>query len=358
MNEKGKSIIPMIGFILIVAVLMGGFAIAKGFGKEGLFSNDRVSTKSETRGTVLGGYTIDDTGNASASGMNKISISAVSSEVNIETHNNDQVEAHFHGRISTMNKDALPYLEVKKEGDTVVVRVVYPNTMNISMSGQTWLDVKVPEDWDEDLEVSTISGSIIAPRLSGEEISLSTTSGSIASDSIDGEHVQMNSTSGSFKLGKLVARDNFEQGSVSGSFEADRLEAGEMKLESSSGSIVIKSGEVEKTTSTSISGSMQMNLREGSAELSTTSGSISVTFEQGFEEIKANSISGSVKLYIPGNSGFRADVNTVSGDINCEDFSMEMLSSEKRHLEGKVGNGDGRIEVHTTSGSVTIKKSR
>lgn len=356
MNEKGKSILPMIGFILIVAVLMGGFALAKGLGKDGAFSGNKVSNKSETRGSTLGGYTINDTGSATASGMDKISISAVSSDVNIKTHNSNEVEAHFHGKIMTLNKDALPYLEVKKEGGTVIVRIVYPTTTNISISGKTWLDVKVPENWKDDLEVSTVSGTIIAPELSGEEVKLTTTSGEIEVENIQGDNVRMHSTSGSFKIGKVVARDLFEKGSVSGEFEADSIEAGEVKLQSTSGSATIKDAVVEKVTSTSISGDVQMNLQGGSAEMSATSGDITVSFEQGFTEFKANSVSGSVNLQIPGDSGFKAEIGTVSGDIECEDFSMKILSSKKNHLEAEAGDGEGNIEIHTTSGDVSIKK--
>lgn len=346
----------MIGFILIVAVLMGGFAMAKGFGKDGVFQRNKVSNNSKTRGSTLSGYTIDDTGKATVSGMDKIAISAVSSEVNIEAHNSNEVVAHFHGKITTLNKDALPYLEVLKEGKTVVVRIVYPISTNVSISGGTWLDVKVPANWEDDLEVVTVSGTISAPELKGRDIELNTTSGEIKVKNIIGDQVQMHSTSGSFNIGKLIAEDSFEKGSVSGSFEADSIEAAEVKLGSTSGSTTIRNAVTEKVTSTSISGSVQMNLQEGSAELSTTSGDLTVSFEKGFDTFKANSVSGSVKLQLPGNSGFKVDLNTVSGDINCGDFSMKILSSGKNHLEAETGDGDGSVEVHTTSGDIRIQK--
>jgi len=356
MNEKGRNILPMIGFILIIAVLMGGLALAKGLGKGGTFNDNKVSNKSETRGSALGGYTIDDTGSATVSGMNKISISAVSSEVKIETHNSNEVEAHFHGKITISNKDALPYLEVKKEGTTVIVRIVYPNTANISISGRTWLDVKIPEDWENDLKVTSVSGLIIAPKLSGEEVELNTTSGEIKVENIEGENVRLNSTSGAINTGKVIARNLFEKSTVSGSFEADSIEADTVKLGSASGSAAVRYAAAEKVTSTSISGSVQINLQGGSAEMSATSGEISVSFKQGFEEFKANSVSGPVNLQIPGDSGFKAEIATVSGSINCEDFSMKIISSKKNHLEAEAGDGESRIEVHTTSGSVSIRK--
>jgi len=357
MNEKGKNILPMIGFILIVSVLLGGLALAKGFGKVGSSDSDKTSSKSETRGSTLGGYSIDDTGSASASGMKNISISAVSSEVKIETHRSNEVEAYFHGKVTTLNKDALPYLEVKKDGKTIIVRIVYPNPVNVSISGRTWLDVKIPEDWKNALEVSTVSGQITAPQLNGEEIKLNTTSGSINVANINGEEVQMRSTSGSFKIGKAIVRDLFEMGTISGSFEADNIEAQKVKVESTTGTVTIKNAVAEKVTSTSISGAVQMNLQEGSAEMSTTSGEISVSFEKDFQKFKANSVSGSVTLKVPEDAGFKAEIKTVSGSIDCKDFSLKILSSKKNHLEAEAGDGDSEIEVYTTSGSVSIKKN-
>ncbi|MBP7175021.1 MAG: DUF4097 family beta strand repeat protein [Thermoclostridium sp.] len=356
MNEKGRNILPMIGFILIVAVLMGGLAAAKGFGKNQLFDSNKKDNKSKTQTISFSGYSIDENGQVSTKGMDKISISAVNSEVKIETHHSDEVEAHFYGEVSTINKDALPYLEVVKEGKTAVVRIVHPNIVNISITGKTWLDVKVPESWGDDLEVTSVSGSINAPVLDGDRIQVSSVSGSINVESINGENVYLNTTSGSLQIGTLVAAEMFEKSTVSGSFEVDVLEAGEVKLGSTSGSTTVRGGTTEKVTSTSISGSVNMNLQEGSTELSTTSGGISVSFDKGFEDFKANSVSGSVTLQIPEDCEFKVNVNTISGDINCDDFSMKTLSSEKNHLEAEVGDGESNIEVHTTSGSVNIHK--
>ena len=356
MNEKGRNIIPMIGFILIVAVLMGGLACAKGFGETQLFGGKGENNKSKNKTLSFGGYTIDESGQVTTKGMDKISISAVSSEIKIETHRSDEVEAHFHGEISTVNKDALPYLEVLKEGKTAVVRIVHPNVVNISFSGQTWLDVKVPESWGDDLEVTTTSGAINAPRLEGDRIKAGSVSGKISVENINGENVELSSTSGSIEIGTLVAKDLFEKSTVSGSFEVDVLEAEEVKLGSTSGSTSVRYATVDIGSSTSISGSVKMDIQEGSAELSTTSGDISVSFDKSFKGFKANCVSGTVTLRIPEDSEFKVDVNTVSGDINCEDFSMKILSSKKNHLEAKAGDGDSKIEVHTTSGSVSIKK--
>lgn len=350
MNEKGKNILPMIGFILIVAVLMGGFAVAR------TFTGKTTTNQNTSKSGVLGGYTIDDTGDVSTNGINKITISAVSSEMNIKTHDSSSVEAHFYGKVSTVNKDLLPHLEVTREGNTAVVKIVYPKTINMSYQGQTTLDVLIPEEWEKDLEVGSVSGKINAPDLTGDSIRVSSVSGAIETENITGDDVRLNTTSGSFRIGKLVARDYFEKNTVSGGCEIDRVESEEVKLESTSGGTTIKSASIDKVTSNSISGEIEMTMENGSADLATTSGEISIKFEEDFKSFSANSVSGRVKLEIPENSEFKIDVNTVSGDIHCEDFSMKIISTKRNHLEAEVGDGDSTIEIHTTSSGVNIKK--
>lgn len=360
MNEKGRNILPMIGFILIVAVLLGGFAMAKSFGKEPrIFDNKRetnISIKNNRKSSPLGGYSIDDSGALSTSGINKISVSGVSSEISIETHNSDKVEAHFYGNVTTSNQDALPYLEVFKEGSTAVVRVKHPNVTNVSINGKTSLDVKIPEDWARGLEISSVSGKITATELIGDKVQLNTTSGEIEVDNITAEDIILQSVSGGFNLGNLEADGTIKKSTISGSCTVNEVQAGEIALESTSGSTTIHNANADKITSTSISGAVEINLSRGSAEMATTSGEILVRFKEDFDKFSANSVSGGIRLEIPEDSEFKVDVSTVSGEIRCDDFAMKILSSKRNQLQAEAGNGGGRIEISTTSGSVNISK--
>lgn len=355
MNQKGKNILPMIGFILIVGVLLGGFAMARALKGDNL-SVRKATQGNEQKNGLHSNYTLDETGEVSTKGMNKISISAVSSEINILSHQSDTVEAHFYGNLKTVNKDFLPYLEVKKEGDTAVVKVKYPQALNISTLGSSKLDVTIPEGWKDDLEVSSVSGKIGAVELTGEDIRLNTTSGSIEVDTLSGKDVRLNSTSGDFKINQLIAKESFDKTTVSGRCEIDTVDCEEADLNSTSGGTFIKMSNSDKVKAQSISGRIEIKMKKGSADFQTTSGGIYATFTDSFEKFKANSISGTVKLEIPENSDFKIDVNTVSGDIRCNDFAVKISSSKRNKLEGEVGDGESRIDVDTTSGSVEISK--
>ena len=354
MNEKGRNILPMIGFILIVSLLLGGFALAKGVGNN-LKSNSSVK-KGILKNNSLGRYTIDDRGEVSTDGLDKIKINAVSSEINIQRHNIEKVEAHFYGNMTALFKEAIPRLEVVKEGDTAVVRVKYPENISGSISGNTKLDVWIPQDWDEDLDIGSTSGKITAPVLTGSKIRIETISGTIETDSIQGNDVRMSSASGDINAGDVTATGLFEKSTISGRFRVDTLKCDEAKLESTSGETFAELVSSDKVTASSISGRIQLTLDQGSAKLETTSGGIYAQFRDRFESFKANSVSGEIKLEVPDNSEFKIEINTISGSIDCRDFEMKLSSSKKNELKAEVGNGDSKIDIDTTSGSVEVAK--
>jgi hypothetical protein len=170
MNERGKNILPMIGFILIVIVVLGGFAF---FSRKKDTGNFKVIDNTRKKSGF--GYDIDSTGKVSTDGVDKITIRSVSSEVKIATHKSDQVNAHFYGNVIGFNKENMPYLEVEKKGNEALVRIVYPAKTGLNITENTKLDVVIPEDWNRNIEVISISGGISADQLTGNDITLNTT---------------------------------------------------------------------------------------------------------------------------------------------------------------------------------------
>jgi lia operon protein LiaG len=330
MVDRGKNVLPMIGFILIIIVIFGGFVL---FGQK---KNTEKFTGKDNSSIKSGfGYDIDSTGNVSTDGVDKITIRSVSSEVKISTHNSDQVNAHFYGNVVGFNKENVPYLIVEKNGDEALVRIVYPLRTGVNIREETKLNVLIPEDWNHNIEIKSISGDITADQLTGGDITLNTTSGNI-------------------KISEIKAKDNISVSSISGNCSIDKSISDYAKINTSSGDIIIDSLEAEDIKFRTISGDAKLNITADEAELDSTSGNIVAEFTDGFEKISAKSISGNVKLGIPGKAEFTADLKTLSGSINCKDFSMNISSSGERVLKGRVGRGDGKINISTTSGDIKI----
>jgi lia operon protein LiaG len=330
MVERGKNILPVIGFILIVIVVFGGFAFY-GRIKD---TNDHTVIDNSSRNRLLG-YDIDSTGEIPTDGVDKITIRSVSSKVKIFTHNSDRVKAHFYGNVVGFNKDNIPYLEVEKNGNEALVRIVYPVKTGIKISEDTKLDVAIPDGWDRNIEINSISGDVTADQLTGNDVTLNTTSGNI-------------------KISEIKAKDNISASSVSGSCNIDKAISDYLKINTTSGSINIDFLEAREITIKTVSGDAKLTAAAEEAEINSTSGNFAVNFTNEVEKINAKSISGNVKLGLPGSAGFTADLKTVSGSINCEDFLMSISSSGKRELKGRVGSGEGEIDISTTSGDIKI----
>lgn len=370
----------MIGFILIVTVLLGGFAIARSVKDKAADRNEANinagdNTSSQNTFGIPGGYSIDDTGDCTTDGVDNISISATSSEIKIQTHQSDRVEARFYGTVFTLSEDMLPHLQINKSGKTISVKVVYPNVMNISISGKTNLEVTIPEGWENDLEITSNSGTISAPALSGKTVEIRSTSGTINAselsgktvkvssnsgeiemDNINAEDVSLKSTSGNLIIGNVTASGELNMSTSSGNCEVTRIDGNKVIKESTSGSTRIKDASVNNLKCSSASGDAEIGMNGGSAEVTSTSGEIRVWFEDDFEEFSASASSGNVTLEIPEDSEFSMDISTNSGDIDCNDFSMKINSSKRDRLKAEVGNGGSKVKISTTSGNARIKK--
>lgn len=329
MTERGRNILPMIGFILIVIVVLGGFAF---FSPKMNAGNFTVIDNSLNKSGL--GYEIDDTREISTDGIDRITIRSVSSDIKVQTHNSNNVKAHFYGS-ALMKKESIPYLEVEKNGSEALVRIVYPSKINAGIKTDTKLDVVIPEGWKWDVEIKSISGDISADRLTGNDITLNTTSGKIEISDIDAD-------------GTISAS------SISGSCNIDKVISDNAKINTSSGDTVVGYLEAKDIKFKTISGHGKLNVTVKKAELNSTSGNIDVDFTNGFEKISAKSISGGVKLGIPGTTEFTVDLKTISGGIDCQDFPMKISSSGKKELKGQVGSGGSEIDVSTTSGNIEI----
>jgi DUF4097 and DUF4098 domain-containing protein YvlB len=368
MNERGRNVLPMIGFIMILIVLLGGFSLAKNKNARKMLDQNH-STSTNTNRTdkpfegiinksgILSGYTVDESGELSTEGINKITIASVSSELNIYRSDSNKISAKYYGDVQSSNKDSAPYLEVIKEGNEAIVRIKYPTWHNVSFSEKTKLDVTIPDNWGEDLDIKNTSGSISANELKGDDISIVTISGSISIDKLMGKNIEIKSTSGAIAVDQVIASAKFTGSTISGKYAVNVIESREVDLNSTSGVIDVSDAQCDDFDARSISGDIDITLKKGNADIETTSGRIKIKFLDGFDTIKAKSISGKVLVSVPENSQFDVDIRTISGSIKCSDFSMKVNSSKSNELKGTVGSGGSQIDVNSASGNVEIIKN-
>lgn len=194
----------------------------------------------------------------------------------------------------------------------------------------------IVENVDGDLRIDTHSapvyasgtrGNLLVDVGSGEvevrdaegEVDIDTGSGSVDATGITGSLLHIDTGSGGVTVSG-VAVDDLHIDTGSGSITADQVSAPDVLLDTGSGSV-----DLELT---------------GNAE-----------------NIEIDTGSGGVRLTVPESFGARVEIDTGSGGIEL-DMPITMRRWQRDHVQGVIGDGDGRLTIDTGSGSVRILSGR
>lgn len=192
------------------------------------------------------------------------------------------------------------------------------------------LTLTVPERLSfGDVTVRAASADVDAGDISAETLSVSTASGRI-NVRCEANSTKLKSASGSILLVQTGEAGEISLNSASGSIDASVEHAHEAALESTSGSISLSAGAVGSLTAKGASGAVYCDL-----------GAVPDT-------CKLSSASGSVTLLLPESAGFTATVKTGSGGFES-DFALKTQG-------GTYISGDGSadVSIKTASGGVAI----
>lgn len=163
------------------------------------------------------------------------------------------------------------------------------------------------------------------------------------------EGLEVDVTSADLTLNALSLSGEVNFDSVSGGVRACELACERLNISTMSGEAEVE-GSMERLRYSSTSGGMRADgLPEGCAvETDTVSGNMELRFAGCPGDIEADSTSGNVTVYLPGDVGFELDYDSVSGGLDC-DFPG---------LRGVYGSGAMfSMDVDTTSGDLDIRKN-
>lgn len=146
--------------------------------------------------------------------------------------------------------------------------------------------------------------------------------------------VDLSGVSADFAVDRLTVRDAFSFDTTSGKLKTEVLTATGAKADVNS-----VSGDIE------LDGSFR-EVKAGS-----TSGEIDLKLCNGPAAVEVSTVSGEVDVELPAGTGFTLDYSTVSGEL---EYDFPLTKSK----DGKYVCGDGacRIEVGTTSGSLSVER--
>lgn len=181
------------------------------------------------------------------------------------------------------------------------------NTLRIRYSNDVW-GIDMPE---KDL-------TVLLPRTVAENLTA----------------VDLSGVSADFAVDKLTVRESFSFDTTSGKLKTEVLTATGAKADVNS-----VSGDIE------LDGSFR-EVKAGS-----TSGETDLKLRNGPAAVEVSTVSGEVDVELPAGTGFTLDYSTVSGEL---EYDFPLTKSK----DGKYVCGDGacRIEVGTTSGSLSVER--
>ncbi len=260
------------------------------------------------------------------------------------------------------------------------------------MTGSERIEVYLPKGYHGSLKAKASSGNISSDfeLILDGELGLSTSSGDIRMNPVSASNIQAKASSGNIRIDSVQGTRSFQTSSgdiqvfdgkgdtkasaSSGNITIKQLQgdyditcnsgditltdvAGDGELQTSSGNIRCQSvsGTIKRAKSSS--GDIIIDDFIGAINANSSSGNITVAFDEVTGDVTARANSGDVRLTISDSYSFTFDANTSSGDIRTW-FDDDLKFNKKgNEAEGTVGASpafDMRLE--TTSGNVTITR--
>lgn len=166
-----------------------------------------------------------------------------------------------------------------------------------------------------------------------------------------GDDVDAGTGSGRIELRDVRGSVRAETGS--GSMVLDDVKL-DIRVETGSGHVrVIRPGSSVRVDTGS--GSVEVEGARNDVRVDVSSGSISVAGNPAPRALwELTSRSGGVHLDVPDDAGFTFTAESRSGRI-AFDIPASVTEQTKRMKRGRVGNGDARVRVETSSGSITFR---
>jgi DUF4097 and DUF4098 domain-containing protein YvlB len=256
-------------------------------------------------------------------------------------------EIHAHGWSRGDSRDKLAAIEasppISQENNLIRVGGAGPRTSGVSID----YSIEVPAN----TELHSVAGSgDVVVRGIGGPATFTSGSGDITASAI-GNDVQALAGSGDVKISSVQGQVQVTTGS--GDIEVHSAK-GAVRIHTGSGDVQMDDCNGEAVADTG-SGDVQVSGAHADLRVHTSSGGITVDGNPGasnYWDFQASS--GDVSLHVPANASFRLYAHSSSGDIDAKIPIVMEGTSAKHELRARIGDGEARVEVETSSGKITL----
>jgi DUF4097 and DUF4098 domain-containing protein YvlB len=219
-----------------------------------------------------------------------------------------------------------------------------------SRSSGASIDYTIVVPADAEIHAATGSGDVEVDGIKGPA-NFTSGSGAITAANITAD-VQALTGSGEIHLSQV--RGQVQATSGSGDITLDSVH-NQVRLHSGSGDMEINNPADAVEAST---GSGDITIKGASADIRLRTASGDVTIEgnpAGSNYWDVHTSSGDVVLQVSPSASFRLMARSNSGDIDATIPIVMEGTTEKHELRARLGDGKARVEVQTSSGSVSLK---
>lgn len=209
------------------------------------------------------------------------------------------------------------------------------------------------------VSLSNVSGRILVIPSTGDVVDVSAVKHAANADALSKISVVIDrdgSPVNDVHIRTHYNRDSKGDGSVEYTLSVPRHAV--LRLSNITGSI-IASGFANDVSVTDVAGNVTVENIDGNLQVHTVNGGIvaSLTRFTGDRRVTLYAVTGPVSLTVPHDAGAVVKAHSISGEFHS-DFPLtvksEMVGSQ---VDGRIGHGDGWINLETISGSMELKSS-
>jgi DUF4097 and DUF4098 domain-containing protein YvlB len=292
--------------------------------------------------------------NYSVTGPVRLELANASGDVDITGSADGKVYVHGEVRASGFGSDTprkrldetVSNPPIEQRGDTIRIGKEFSRMHNVSIT----YTIQVPRDTEVSTTVASGAQTIRGVR---GPVKVQSASGSVRVEKIERD-TQLSTASGSVSATDIGSEVHVT--SASGSVAVSNAK-GDVIVNAMSGVIRIAKpgGRIEAGTA---SGDVEIQGAANDVKAHAASGRVSVQGNPGADSYwELKTVSGAVQLGVPASANLHLSAEAVSGEIRT-DIPIVVEEQGKHSLRAHMGNGGGRVDVHTVSGEIHLSGTK
>lgn len=219
---------------------------------------------------------------------------------------------------------------------------------------EAYADLRVLVPAGRRVAIHLAVGKMTATNVKGE-LTLDASSADITVNGVTGSLVA-NTGSGDVHATDITGDLNLDTGS--GNVSVTRASGDDLSIDTGSGDVTIDHAEGRSLKIDTGSGNADATaVKADDLKIDTGSGDVTLELLAGGGIIDVDTGSGEVNLTLPPDYGADVVLDTGSGGIDLGGIPVTVRKVQEDHIEGRIGDGKGRLHVETGSGGVRLKKA-